>query len=178
MSSRTKQQLMRVWNICAAIEGKPDSAGTSGNGDNAARRALCGAVTNDKKVVIVINQFIRGGQAVAKDFAYGANQRLLIGIKFSNESFELFYSASLLGCVSNLFVPVFFIPDFWIFDFFVFGFMVFGFSRPLQLNLIAPQDSDPGDFSPACVLEPGAPLFILAAQPRYCASLGSLCLPY
>src|ERR1700731_1574644 len=94
LRSRTKQQLMRVWNICAPIEGKPDSAGASCNGDNAVRRALRGAVTNDKEVVIVINQFMRGGQAVAKYFAHGANQGLMIGIKFGNESCELFFNAS------------------------------------------------------------------------------------
>lgn len=84
---------MRIGEAGAVIKGQADSAGASGNGKNAVRRAFCGTVTDYEEVVIVIDELVGGRQSLAEHFAHCTDQRLVPRIELADEASELLIRA-------------------------------------------------------------------------------------
>src|SRR5580700_5204760 len=70
LTAAAEKQLMRIGERGSVVERQPNSIRACGNRQDAIRRSLGRAVPNHEKVVVVVNQFIGSGQALAQHFAH------------------------------------------------------------------------------------------------------------
>src|SRR5271155_1224802 len=90
LRAAAEQDFVRVGERRAPIEREADAFGIGGEGDDAVRGAHRAAVTNDEEIVIVVDDLVRGREALAQ---YGAARPDLFGdrgIEFGDEAVNLF----------------------------------------------------------------------------------------
>jgi hypothetical protein len=66
LAATAEEQLMRIGKRGSVVERQPDSICACGNGQDAVGWSLGRAVPDYEKIVVVVNQFVGGGQAPAQ----------------------------------------------------------------------------------------------------------------
>jgi hypothetical protein len=87
--SVAKQEVLRIWQGGTTVKGQADPIGGCGDGNDAARRASCGAVTDDEEVIVVINDFDGRGQELSNLSSALTNQLSHRWFELCDESIQL-----------------------------------------------------------------------------------------
>src|ERR1700722_1897719 len=102
---------MRIRKRRAIVERKAHSVCSRGNRDDAIGRAFARTVADDEEIVVVVDQFVRGGKPFAERLAHRANQRLIFRLEFVDELLECLFGISgrsrsgLRGCLHAVSPP-------------------------------------------------------------------------
>jgi len=96
LTAAAEQQFVRIGQRGPVIERETNSVGGSRNGHDTVGWPLGGAIPDDEEVVVVVDQFIGGRQALAQGFAYRTDQRRVPGVELLDKAVQL-----LLRCQSD-----------------------------------------------------------------------------